>query len=65
MPSCDRHMTCSQVGDLVYSCVSEASADVEPELQCVDSGGRGKGLGPLRDSPNAFMLTCSLGLCRK
>jgi exosome complex component RRP40 len=54
-----------QVGDIVYCRLTTASADVEPEVTCVGKGGKAHGLGPLKESDNAFLFTCSLGLCRK
>ena len=35
---------------------------MEPELTCVDAGGKSNGLGQLADG---FMITVSLGLARK
>ena len=51
-----------QIGDLVYAKLSIANKDMEPELTCIDTGGKSNGLGQLSDG---FMITVSLGLARK
>ena len=53
-----------QVGDLVYARLLVANKDMEPELVCIDGGGRSFGMGVIgRDG--GFMHTCSLNLIRK
>ncbi len=51
-----------QIGDLVYAKLTLANKDMEPELTCVDSGGKANGLGQLN---GGFLFTVSLGLARK
>lgn len=52
-----------QVGDLVFGRLSHAHPDCEPEMTCVDSSGRGNGLGVVK-SPGC-VATCNLSLCRQ
>ncbi|KAH8305521.1 hypothetical protein KR018_002738, partial [Drosophila ironensis] len=48
-------------GDLIYARVLNASADIEPELVCVNSNGKRGKLGILTDG---FFFKCSLNLGR-
>ncbi|EDV32532.1 uncharacterized protein Dana_GF14006 [Drosophila ananassae] len=48
-------------GDLIYARVLNASADIEPELVCVNSNGKRGKLGVL---PDGFFFKCSLNLGR-
>lgn len=48
-------------GDLIYARVLNASADIEPELVCVNSVGKSGKLGVLTDG---FFFKCSLNLGR-
>ncbi|XP_068151862.1 exosome complex component RRP40 [Drosophila tropicalis] len=48
-------------GDLIYARVLNASADIEPELVCVNSNGKRGKLGVLSDG---FFFKCSLNLGR-
>ncbi|CAM9794386.1 unnamed protein product [Lampetra fluviatilis] len=52
-----------QVADLVFGRLLVANKDMEPELVCMDSGGRASGMGVL--GPGGFLLHCSLGLARR
>lgn len=53
-----------QVGDIVYARLLVANKDMEPELVCIDGGGRSSGMGVIgRDG--GFLHTCSLNLIRK
>jgi len=47
---------------LVYACLLVANKDMEPELVCIDSNGRGSGYGVLR---GGFMIHTSTSLARK
>jgi exosome complex component RRP40 len=58
-----RNKPALQVGELVYAVVSRAHPHLEPEISCMDGGGKSDGLGPIPTS--GFMIRCSLGLCRK
>lgn len=51
-----------QIGDIVYARLCVANKDMEPELDCRDVSGKSSGMGQLT---GGFMITCSLGLCRK
>jgi len=51
-----------KIGDLVYAKLAIANKDMEPELTCIESGGKSKGLGQLN---GGFMITVSLGLARR
>lgn len=51
-----------KVGDLVYACLLVANKDMQPELVCIDSNGRGSGYGVLR---GGFMIHTSTSLARK
>ncbi|KAH8412837.1 hypothetical protein KR009_006194 [Drosophila setifemur] len=48
-------------GDIIYARVLNASADIEPELVCVNSNGKRGKLGVLSDG---FFFKCSLNLGR-
>jgi exosome complex component RRP40 len=52
-----------KIGDVVFAKLLEASRDMEPELVCVNSFGKGGKLGLLQE--DGFMFTCSLSLIRK
>ena len=53
-----------QVGDLIYARLLVANKDMEPEIVCIDGGGRSSGMGVIgRDG--GFMHMCSLNLIRK
>ncbi|XP_070693009.1 exosome complex component RRP40-like [Pempheris klunzingeri] len=52
-----------QVGDLVFSQFIIANKDMEPELVCVDSGGRANGMGVF--GGGGLLFTVSLGLVRR
>ncbi|XP_066591861.1 exosome complex component RRP40 [Prorops nasuta] len=52
-----------EVGDIVFTKLSLASKDMEPELVCVDSHGKEKNLGPL--SSDGMLFNCSINLVRK
>eukprot|EP00118_Oscarella_pearsei_P027326 m.1170 g.1170 ORF g.1170 m.1170 type:complete len:238 (+) comp5800_c0_seq1:2-715(+) len=52
-----------KIGDVVYSQISVANKDMEPELVCTGNGGKAQLMGAL--SNDGFMFKCSLGLCRK
>lgn len=51
-----------QVGDIVYAKMLVASKDMEPEIVCVDSGGKKGRLGVLTEG---YVFNCSLNLVRK
>ncbi|XP_015759681.1 PREDICTED: putative exosome complex component rrp40 [Acropora digitifera] len=51
-----------QIGDIIYARLCVANKDMEPELDCRDVSGKSSGMGQLT---GGFMITCSLGLCRK
>lgn len=51
-----------QIGDIIYARLCVANKDMEPELDCRDGSGKSSGMGQLA---GGFMITCSLGLCRK
>lgn len=46
----------------MYAKLSIANKDMEPELTCIDSGGKSNGLGQLN---GGFMITVSLSLARR
>jgi exosome complex component RRP40 len=48
-------------GSLVYCRVSLANKDMEPELECMATSGKGEGFGELKDG---YQFTTSLGLAR-
>ncbi|XP_022106964.1 exosome complex component RRP40-like [Acanthaster planci] len=50
------------IGDVVFGRLLVANRDMEPDLVCMDSGGRSAGLGVVS---GGFMFQCSLGLVRK
>ncbi|KAM7000058.1 exosome complex component RRP40 [Tautogolabrus adspersus] len=52
-----------QVGDLVFAQFVVANKDMEPELVCVDSGGRANGMGVF--GGGGLLFTVSLGLVRR
>ncbi|CAG0895944.1 unnamed protein product [Darwinula stevensoni] len=51
-----------QIGDLVYARLLVANKDMEPELVCMDSAGRKRGLGPLEEG---FLITLPLHTARR
>ena len=60
-----RQLNCFyQVGDLVYARLLVANKDMEPELVCIDGGGRSSGMGVI-GREGGFLHTCSLNLIRK
>ncbi|XP_034546612.1 exosome complex component RRP40 [Notolabrus celidotus] len=52
-----------QVGDLVFAQFVVANKDMEPELVCVDSGGRANGMGVF--GAGGLLFSVSLGLVRR
>ncbi|XP_033103558.1 exosome complex component RRP40-like [Anneissia japonica] len=54
-----------QIGDIVYGRLLVANKDMEPEMVCIDGGGKGDGLGVINRSRGGYMFKCSLGLVRK
>ncbi|KAK3091319.1 hypothetical protein FSP39_018890 [Pinctada imbricata] len=53
-----------KVGDLVYAKLLVANKDMEPELVCIDSGGKNDGLGVI-GREGGFMINTSINLVRK
>ncbi|XP_071953837.1 exosome complex component RRP40-like [Antedon mediterranea] len=54
-----------QIGDIVYGRLLVANKDMEPEMVCIDGGGKGDGLGVINRNRGGYMFKCSLGLVRK
>uniref|UniRef100_A0A914XH14 Exosome complex component RRP40 n=1 Tax=Plectus sambesii TaxID=2011161 RepID=A0A914XH14_9BILA len=52
-----------KTGDLIYCQVLLAMKDMEPEVVCIDSEGKSRGLGALPDG--GLLLKCSLNLVRR
>lgn len=50
-------------GDLIYATVISSSKHAEPELTCVDSEGRARGMGLLPS--HGFVFRCSINLVRR
>jgi exosome complex component RRP40 len=49
-----------QVGDLLFAKLLVANKDVEPELVCIDSNGKGNGMGVIKDEGFVVHTSCSL-----
>ncbi|XP_038625628.1 exosome complex component RRP40 [Tachyglossus aculeatus] len=52
-----------QVGDLIYGQFIVANKDMEPEIACISSGGKGNGMGVI--GQDGLLIKASLGLIRK
>ena len=51
-----------KIGDLLYSRVLTGSKDMEPELVCIDAGGKANGLGLLKEG---FLFKINIDMSRR
>lgn len=57
-----RHKPNLKISDIVYGKLVLAEKDMEPEISCLDEGGKSNGLGPIC---GGYTFAVSLGLSRK